>query len=126
MGGLTVELPTDNSTAAHKVVTGVVCNPRHSLHFTIDEGRHPGEHAPSLVRFIFYHNERTARATDIQGYPSGELKERSPLTCNVCGVEVQSPHIDPDNWLHHFDAACDTARGEAWNCGCGRGQSGRL
>ena len=37
LGGLTVELPTDNSTAAQRVVTGVVCNPRHNLHFTINE-----------------------------------------------------------------------------------------
>ena len=120
LGGLTVELPTDNSTAAHSAVTGVVCNPRRNLHFTIDEEQ-GNQKLLSLVRVIFYHNDRTSRAkpAKVLSRPSGELKARPPFTCPKCEVTVvQSPHVNPEHWLHHFDAAVDQALGVPWTCGC--------
>jgi hypothetical protein len=117
-GGLTVEFPTDNSTAAYGAVTGVVCNPRQNLHFTIDEEK-GNRCALSLVRVIFYHNQRTAIAgADVISFPSGPLRARPPLTCPACARHVQSPHVNPEHWMHHFDAAVDRARGVVWTCGC--------
>jgi hypothetical protein len=109
--------PSANSTAPYGAVTGVVCNPRRNLHFTIDEGvGSPG--ALSLVRVIFYHSLRTASARKVLSYPSGKLRERAELVCPACEARVPSPHTDPAHWVQHFDAAVDRARGVAWTCGC--------
>jgi hypothetical protein len=116
-GGLTVELPTDNSTAPYRAVTGVVCNPSQNLHFTIDEGE-GNKDALSLLRVIFYHNTRTAHASNILDYPSGPLKQRTSFTCPACRLRVESPHVNRAHWIHHFDAAVDRARGVTWTCGC--------
>ena len=120
-GGVTAEVSTDNSTSDVQAITGVVCNPRKSLHFTVEDD--PGNvQSRALVRFLFYHNKRLA---DVAQKPHANiwthtqhLMHRMPLQCPQCAFVALSPTNDPSHWLHHWDAAVCSALGVEWNCGC--------